>query len=119
MKVALIQAPGWGRDCPPYTLALLSAWLRRREHKVFVFDLNNTLYCSGPDKYKKMWDDKDLYSFWSNEHLVSEFMQDNEQMIDFQISKILDTQAKVIGFTIHFTSLLVSLKIAKRIKEKA
>ncbi|MFH1202398.1 MAG: radical SAM protein [Candidatus Omnitrophota bacterium] len=119
MKVALIQAPGWGRDCPPYTLAILSAWLRRSEHKVFVFDLNNALYCSGPDKYKKMWDDKDQYSFWTNEYLVSEFLQHNDCMLDFQINKILDTGAKFIGFTVHFTSLLASLKIAEIIKKKA
>lgn len=118
MKVALIQAPGWGRDCPPYTMSLLSAWLRRNEHKVFTLDLNNTLYCSGPDRYKEMWDDKDRYSSWSNEHLISEFIKDNERMIDFQIDRILDTQAKMIGFTVHFTSLLMSLEIARRIKEK-
>lgn len=119
MIVALIQCPGWGRDCPPYTVALLSAWLRRREHKVFGFDLNNALYCSGPDKYKKMWDDKDMYSFWNNESLISEFIRDNERMIDFQVNKILDTGAEIIGFTVHFTSMLISLEIAKRIKSQA
>ncbi|MFH1640424.1 MAG: hypothetical protein ABIA66_00520 [Candidatus Omnitrophota bacterium] len=118
MKVALIQCPGWGRDCPPYTIALLSAWLRRRDHKAFGFDLNNALYISGPDKYKKMWDDKDLYSFWNNEALISEFIRDNERMIEFQINNILDTGAKIIGFTVHFSSLLVSLEVAKRIKSK-
>lgn len=118
MKIALIQCPGWGRDCPPYTVALLSAWLRRSGHKAFGFDLNNALYCSGPDKYKKMWDDKDLYSFWNNASLISEFIRDNERMINFQVDKILDTGVKIIGFTVHFTSLLVSLEVAKRIKNK-
>lgn len=118
MKIALIQCPGWGRDCPPYTIALLSARLRRRGHKAFGFDLNNALYCSGADKYKKMWDNKDLYSFWNNTSLISEFTRDNERMIDFQVNKILDTEAKIIGFTVHFSSLLVSLEIAKRIKNK-
>ncbi len=116
MKIALIQCPGWGRDCPPYTVALLSAWLRRQGHKVFGFDLNNALYCSGPDKYKKMWDDKDLYSFWNNESLISQFIRDNERMIKFQVNSILETQAKIVGFTVHFSSLLVSLEVAKRIK---
>ncbi|MDD4893907.1 MAG: radical SAM protein [Candidatus Omnitrophica bacterium] len=116
MKVALIQCPGWGRDCPPYTVALLSAWLRAKGHKAFGFDLNNTLYCSGPDKYRKMWDDKDMYSFWNNTFLISEFIRDNERMIDFQVNKILDTGAKIIGFTVHFSSLLVSLEFARRIK---
>ena len=117
MKVALLQCPGWGRDCPPYSVALLSAVLRTKGHKAFGFDLNNALYCSGPDKYRQMWDDKDKYSFWGNPALISEFIRDNERMIDFQISKILDTEAKIIGFTVHFSSLLVSLEIARRIKK--
>ncbi|MDD5130372.1 MAG: radical SAM protein [Candidatus Omnitrophica bacterium] len=117
MKVALIQCPGWGRDCPPYSVALLSAILRNKGHKAFGFDLNNALYCSGPDKYKKMWEDKDQYSFWSNRALIAEFIAANERMINFQIDKILDTQAKMIGFTIHFSSLLVSLELARRIKK--
>jgi radical SAM protein with 4Fe4S-binding SPASM domain len=116
MKVALIQCPGWGRDCPPYSVALLSAVLRRKGHKVFGFDLNNVLYCSGPDKYKEMWDDKDNYSFWSNSALISGFIRDNARMIDFQVERILATEAKIIGFTVHFSSLLVSLEIARRIK---
>lgn len=116
MKVALIQCPGWGRDCPPYSVALLSAVLRRKGHKVFGFDLNNALYCSGPDKYKEMWDDKDNYSFWSNSALISEFIRDNARMIDFQVERILNTEAKIIGFTVHFSSLLLSLEIARRIK---
>ncbi|MFA5411719.1 MAG: radical SAM protein, partial [Candidatus Omnitrophota bacterium] len=118
MKVALIQCPGWGRDCPPYTVAFLSACLRRKGHEVFGFDLNNALYCSGSDTYKKMWDDKDMYSFWGNPSLISEFIRENERMIDFQVDRILGTEAKIIGFTVHFSSLLVSLEIAKRIKNK-
>lgn len=117
MKAALIQCPAWGRDCPPYTVALLSAALRIKGHEAFGFDLNNALYCSGADKYRPMWDDKDNYSFWSNAALISEFIRDNERMIDFQINRILNTGAKIIGFTVHFSSLLVSLEVARRIKK--
>ncbi len=118
MKVALIQCPGWGRDCPPYTLALLAAILRRENQEVFCFDLNNTLYCSGADEYKKFWGDKDLYTFWSSKDLMAKFIEDNQKMIDFQVERILDTGAGVIGFTVHFSSLLASLEVARRIKAK-
>jgi radical SAM superfamily enzyme YgiQ (UPF0313 family)/MoaA/NifB/PqqE/SkfB family radical SAM enzyme len=37
-------------------------------------------------------------------------------MIDFQVRRILETGAKIIGFTVHFSSLLVSLEVADRIK---
>lgn len=118
MKVALIQCPGWGRDCPPYSLALLTAILREKNHEVFSFDINNALYCSGPDEYKKFWDDKDLYSFWSTKDLISKFIEDNDKMLEFQVESILNTAARVIGFTVHFSSLLVSLELARRLKAK-
>jgi anaerobic magnesium-protoporphyrin IX monomethyl ester cyclase len=118
MKIAFIQCPGWGRDCPPYTPALFSSILRRAGHEVFNFDLNNALYCSGPSDYRKYWDDKDLYSFWANNSLISKFLDDNRKMIDLQLDKILNSDAKIIGFSVQFSSLVVSLAIARMIKER-
>jgi len=118
MKVALIQCPGWGRDCPPYSMALLSAILRNASHQVFCFDLNNALYCSGPEEYRKFWDDKDLYTFWSSKDLIEKFIRDNQRMIELQVEQILNTEARIIGFTVHFSSLLISLEVARRIKVK-
>ncbi len=118
MKIALIQCPSWGRECPPYSMALLSAILRRANHEVFCFDLNNALYCSGPQEYRKFWDDKDLYTFWSSRDLIERFIQDNQKMIEFQVAQVLNSDARIIGFTVHFSSLLVSLEIAKRIKKE-
>ncbi len=117
MKIALIQCPCWGRECPPYPMALLSAILRRDNHEVFCFDLNNSLYCSGPQEYRRFWDDKDLYTFWSSRDLIERFIQDNQKMIDFQVAQVLSSDSRIIGFTVHFSSLLVSLEIARRIKK--
>lgn len=118
MRIALIQCPGWGRDCPPYSIALLAGILRSEGHEVFCFDVNIALYCSSPENYRKFWDDKDLYTFWSTRDLIERFIEDNEKMIDFQVEQILNTNARVIGFTIHFSSLLVSLDVARRIKKQ-
>jgi radical SAM superfamily enzyme YgiQ (UPF0313 family) len=100
-------------------MALLSSLLRKAGHRVLTFDLNNALYLSGPDAYRKMWDDKDLYSFWGNGALIGKFIQHNSHMIDFQLERILNSDARVIGFTVHFSSLLVSLELARRIKRQA
>lgn len=118
MDIALIQCPGWGRDCPPYTMALFSAILRNAGHSVSNYDINNALYCSSSNEYRKFWDDKDLYSFWNNEALINIFLEDNTRMVEIQLEKILNSGAKIIGFTVHFSSLLVSLAIAKLIKEQ-
>jgi radical SAM protein with 4Fe4S-binding SPASM domain len=117
MKVALLQCPAWGRDCPPYTVALLSAILRLKGHKAFGFDFNNALYWTSSEKYRKMWDDKDNYSFWSNPSLIGQLIEENNRMIDLMIDKILETEAKIIGFTVHFSSRPFSLEIARKIKK--
>ena len=66
MRTALVQCPGWGRECPPYALACLSAYLRREGREVSCFDLNNALYRASPSQ-RRMWEDKDCYSFWESE----------------------------------------------------
>ncbi len=117
MNIALVQCPGWGRDCPPYTMALFSAILRENGHKVSCFDINNHLYRASPQEYKKMWDDKDLYSFWTDKAAISEFIQINNHLIEEKIDEILKTDSKIIGFTVHFSSLFVSLELARKIKQ--
>ncbi|MDD4909394.1 MAG: radical SAM protein [Candidatus Omnitrophica bacterium] len=118
MKIALIQCPAWGRDCPPYTMALLSALYKNAGHEVFCFDLNNALYISGSEDYRKWWDDKDFYSFWNNPDLVDKFLRDNSRMVDFTVDKILASDAKLIGFTTHFSSYLASIAVAEMIKQR-
>ena len=118
MKLAFIQAPAWGRDCPPYTMCFLAALVRQKGHKAYLFDLNNSLYHASPHSLKKMWDDKDYYSYWEDKDTVGSLLSSNEKILDFYIDKILDSGARIIGFTVHFSSAWASLEIARRIKQK-
>jgi len=51
MKAALLLAPGWSREMPPISLALLTASLRSQRHEVFPFDLNNEIYLRCKQEY--------------------------------------------------------------------
>ncbi len=117
MKVALVQCPGWGRECPPYSLACLSAYARHNGHEAAVFDLNNAFFHASPE-YRKMWEDKDYYSFWENRGQVAALLSDNRAVVDRFVRRILDSGARVVGFTTHTTSFLVSLAVAERIKRE-
>jgi radical SAM superfamily enzyme YgiQ (UPF0313 family)/MoaA/NifB/PqqE/SkfB family radical SAM enzyme len=117
MKIALVQCPGWGRECPPYSLACLSSFVRQSGHEAAVFDLNNEFYHSSPD-YRKMWADKDYYSFWENRGQVAALIADNRAVVDRFVRRILESGARVAGFTTHTTSFLISLAIAERIKKE-
>lgn len=117
MKVALVQCPGWGRECPPHALAVLAAYVRRKGHEAFCFDLNNALYHASPS-FRNMWEDKDQYSFWENPDLVGRLLAGGGEVVDRFVKAILETGAPVIGFSTHTTSFLASLEIARRIKSE-
>ncbi len=117
MKSALVQCPGWGRECPPFSLACLAAYLRRTGHEAACFDLNNDLYHRSPG-YERMWLDKDYYSFWENPSRVGQLACENEAAVSRSVRRILDSGARVVGFTTHTTSFLFSLEIARRIKRE-
>ncbi len=116
VEVALVQCPGWGRDCPPYAAAALSAYLRREGIGVKGFDLNNALYHGVPAAYRKLWDDKDYYVFWENPGRVAQLLRENPGLVNKFVDDVLATGARLIGFTTHTTSFLVSLEMARRIK---
>ena len=116
-KVALVQCPGYGRECPPHALACLAAYARAQGHEAACFDLNQALYESTP-ALRKMWDDKDFYSFWEDRAEVARLVADNERTVSLFVRRILDSGAQVVGFTTHTTSFLASLEIAGRIKRE-
>jgi pyruvate-formate lyase-activating enzyme len=115
--LALVQCPGWGRECPPYALACLAAYARREGFSVACFDLNNGLYDASP-ALRRMWDDKDYYSFWEDRAKVGRLVAENEALVDGFVERILASGAKVVGFSTHTTSFLVSLEVARRIKRR-
>ena len=117
MKISFVQAPAWGRDCPPYTMCLLAAVVRKQGHQAYLFDLNNSLYHTSSNSLKKFWDDKDYYAFWEEKDQVVSILSSNNKALDFFVRRILDTGSPVIGFTVHFSSCWASLEIAKRIKQ--
>jgi radical SAM superfamily enzyme YgiQ (UPF0313 family)/MoaA/NifB/PqqE/SkfB family radical SAM enzyme len=118
MKLAFIQAPAWGRECPPYTMCFLAALVRQNGHEAHLFDLNNYLYHTSPRELRKMWDDKDNYFFWESGASVKSLLERNQKAVSFYVDKILETEARIIGFTVHFSSAWASLEIARRIKER-
>ena len=91
--------------------------MRQKGHKAYLFDFNNTLYYTSPTKHRRMWDDKDYYTFWEQRESVCSLIEENRGIVDFYIDKILASEAKIIGFTVHFSSVWASLEIARRIKK--
>ncbi len=114
----LAQCPGWGRSAPPYAPACLAAYLHARSrHGALCLDLNNRVYHASSSK--ELWDDKDLYSMWEDGPAVARLIAANRALMDGVVLEILATGAPLIGFTVHTTSFLFTLELARLIKARA
>ncbi|MCB4792838.1 MAG: B12-binding domain-containing radical SAM protein [Elusimicrobia bacterium] len=115
MKVALTICPFFMCDEPPLSIYLLSSVLKKAGHDVIKFDLNKIfqLECNNIIKYFDSYFLKQL----GNENNSLKFISENSSIISKYVDKILNTKARVIGFSIYEPTRVFSLDIARRIKE--
>lgn len=116
MKVALINAPWWVRYCPPYILAYFAAFLRGIGHEAFCFDLNNMMYQDAAAQNRKYWDNRDYYSSWENEAFVDGLI--NGAALEKYADAVINSGASVMIYATHTPSVMMSYRLAKKIKEK-
>lgn len=126
MKIALVQCPAWTAESPPYTLALLAAQLIRNGHEVICFDLNIELYGFCKEFVKPddcvindgSWSMDFRGNVWYEKDNVLNFINKYEHYIDKLVDSIVNSPARIIGFSVQSTSKFSSLEIARRVKEK-
>jgi anaerobic magnesium-protoporphyrin IX monomethyl ester cyclase len=117
MKIALVMCPSWGREAPPLSISLLGSNLRRRGHETYLFDLSNLFYHKALPEYKKYWG-QEYYSYWGRGG-VNDFIKSHGPAVDEALRNILDTKARIIGFSLVFTSNAFSLEMASLIKQRS
>ncbi|MFH1415461.1 MAG: radical SAM protein [Elusimicrobiota bacterium] len=115
MRIALVKCPWWVRYCPPYILAFFSTLLRNKGHEVSVFDMNNSLYYECSSEYRKYWDNRDYYSLWENPSFVEQLFTDS--VFKENVKKITSQHPGMVCFTTHTPNTLISLELARKIKE--
>jgi wyosine [tRNA(Phe)-imidazoG37] synthetase (radical SAM superfamily) len=117
MKVTLIQCPVWGTYDPPLALAQLPPCLKAEGHEVSTLDMNIELYHNRREGYKDMWAWEQSI-FWYNPELVIKFFSDNQDIINQYISKINESNAQAICFSVTASSRLASLELARLVKKR-
>jgi radical SAM superfamily enzyme YgiQ (UPF0313 family) len=116
MKVALVQAPVWWTLDPPLGLAQIAGCASSAGHEVGIFDLNILLWQNRAPKYENMWL-WEQFHFWNNPEIVREFYRDNTALIEAELSRILRSDAKVIGFSVYLGAQWATLELARLIKK--
>lgn len=130
--LCLIMCPPWDIQKPPINISYLTEFMRSKGYKVWTKDLNIELYNSvgersvdlkTPEEYKY----SRLADLWevmsqnviSAERMTKILIREAGEEIDDWIEEILNTNARYIGFSIHYRNVFLTEAMAKRIKEKA
>ena len=98
--------PAWGILFPPYNLAKLTGLLRHYDYSTKVYDLNIESYHSlialdGEDYWRG-----EKYFLWTvKENFLEKILPKIKPLIDKTIDKIVESNPKVIGFSIYNTNL--------------
>lgn len=135
LRISVAQCAAFSVQAPPLGLATIVAWLRRLGHEVKAYDFNGELYLLSPESHALAeylssnsdlrrtfiasltsdraldycWDS--LSSFpWSG-HLLQSCRQ--------AAARLLSSDPEVIGLSVQYSSLGLSLAIARAIREAA
>ncbi|MFH1504520.1 MAG: radical SAM protein [Candidatus Omnitrophota bacterium] len=120
MNIALIQCPFWSVMTPPYSIALLSACLKKEGHSVLCYDFNVKLQRYSEFKKKSSSSGAENEDIdWYDRDSVLRFIKEYDYYINQLIDEVLEKDIQIAGFTIYDTSRWFSGEIASRIKEKS
>jgi len=115
--ILLILCPPWDIKMPPLGIAYLASDLKKQGFRPLIFDMNITLFHAVSRENKKWWE-SEKYDFWFDETLFSKIRPFFDSFIDEYVNAILALKTKIIGFSIHASNRLITVEVAKRIKQK-
>lgn len=113
----MLQLPSWGIKSPPFGIACLSAYLKERGYKVTKRDLNIEIYTYFTGSpHEKLWNLNT--EFWGDWEKVSSFVVEHNALFNIYIDEILASKAKLIGFSILWSTEMMSRLFAQEIKKR-
>lgn len=132
MKIALIYCPVWVDGTPPLAISLLASFLRKQNHEVFPFDFNIE-FCRKRSKAKigiigtlsmHYFDyfgvryphaRQPFHKFFNN--MMFHKFHPFKGLIDRWAKEVMQTGVQAVGFSVYNRNFLLSLYLARRIKE--
>ncbi|MDP8253473.1 MAG: radical SAM protein [Candidatus Kaelpia aquatica] len=115
--VALITTAPWGVNNPPLALGYLSDYLKKNNYDPAVFDFNIEFYNSIDQELQHLWHVENK-NFWRDEEWFNLILKIFDRDIDLTVNKILESGAKIIGFSVVDPKERLTIEFIKRIKAK-
>jgi radical SAM superfamily enzyme YgiQ (UPF0313 family) len=117
IDIVFIQPPGWAVENPPMGLAMLKSYLSDQGLIAKVFDLNILLYNIRSKEYYNAWELANGYYTWERESWVNRFFsQYSDEILNF-IYSVISQKPRYIGFSVHNSSFLTAILLAKKIRQ--
>lgn len=116
MKVCLVICPGPVPEIIPLSIPSLCSYLKDKSHDVCVLDLGGDIYHKVGSDIKKLWRHR-WWGCWNDEVSLSGFINSHGELLEGYVERILNSGARVIGFSVWASSRGVSLYLARRLKE--
>ena len=118
-KVVFILMPKWAQFLPPYGLARLSSVCKESGYETISYDYNIDAY------YKLRLINDSFYGSsgendfkWLSNEYSTRIESVLNPIIDVWLEDIVNQKPDVIGFSLYYTNVLPSLRMAKLLKER-
>ncbi|MHC1635135.1 MAG: B12-binding domain-containing radical SAM protein [Candidatus Methanospirareceae archaeon] len=127
IEVCLVIAPVWDTDLPPLSVAYLAASLRKEGYPTHLLDFNIRTKEKRELRKKIMEWSQYVHGYEPFLGLIfpeyfhfedNVFSKELKRLVEVWVKEILGRNPQIIGFSVYNSSALVSLLLAKRIKEE-
>jgi anaerobic magnesium-protoporphyrin IX monomethyl ester cyclase len=116
-RMAMIIAPAWGVLFPPYNIAKLTGLLRSQDYSVKVYDINLEAYHYFLKNHGEDYWRSERYFLWTEKNNFSKYILPDLQPILIKVvDEILESNVKVVGFSIYDTNRYATFYMAKRLR---
>ena len=117
-RVAMIMAPAWGVIFPPYGIAKLTALMRQQGYAVRVYDPNVEASHYLQDLHGIDYWAYERYFMWQSLDTFNNILlPDLEKLLDETINDVVNSDVRVVGFSMYNTNQNAVLHMAKKIRE--
>jgi radical SAM superfamily enzyme YgiQ (UPF0313 family) len=117
MDFLLVNLPPWAQDNPHIGIGYLSAYLRKKDIKFKVLDLNKRFFVDNPD-FGMLWHVENK-NFWSNADTFPLITEAFGKDIDKAVGDIVSSGAGILGFSVVDPKERITIEFIKKIKAKA
>jgi radical SAM superfamily enzyme YgiQ (UPF0313 family) len=116
--VLFVFCPPWDVYMPPLGISYLASTLGKLNFEVLIFDINIQLFNKLDECDKELWR-AEKYNYWVDKGLFCALKSKFHEYIKVAADKIIETGAKIIGFSVHMSNRLFTIEVAKEIKKRS